>query len=76
MLRPVSATELTGPLAEPRQPRAEALYTDQSWRPCTILSWGKTPAGWAARIRWPDGRVDWRLHDPQHLRAATAQRGR
>jgi hypothetical protein len=68
-LHPVEPS-LLGSQAAPRQPEAEALWTDQSWRPCMVLSWARAPAGWVVHIRWPDGTSGWYEHDPANLRAA------
>jgi hypothetical protein len=44
------------------------LFTDSCWHPAEIIAWCRHQDGWAALIRWPDGREDWWLHDPRSLR--------
>lgn len=53
---------------EPKLRAAEVLHSDTTWRPCTVLAWARRRDAWAALIRWPDGREDWREYDPRHIR--------
>jgi hypothetical protein len=69
-LLPIPEGMLTGRRSEPRQRHAEALYTDQSWRPCTIMAWAAADAGWAALVRFADGTGGWYSHDRRYLRPA------
>ena len=51
------------------------LFTDERWHPATILAWCRYQHGWAALIHWPDGREDWRRHDPRGLRRSVEHLG-
>jgi len=51
----------------PRHSRAEVLFADGVWVPCTILAWAKSQAGWAALVRWRNGGEDWLVYHPDHL---------
>lgn len=63
--------ELEGGQAVPQHPAEEALWTDQTWRPCTVLAWARAAGGgWVVFIRWPDGASGWYEHDPGCLRPA------
>ena len=53
---------------EPRRRRVEVLYTDRAWRLAEVLAWARSPAGWAALVRWPDASEDWRHYDEQLIR--------
>jgi hypothetical protein len=53
---------------EPRHRRVEVLYTDRAWRLAEVLAWARSPAGWAALVRWPDASEDWRHYDEQVIR--------
>jgi hypothetical protein len=62
---------MAGRQAVPRHPEAEAMWTDTTWRPCTVLAWARAPGGgWLVFIRWPDGASGWYEHDPGCLRPA------
>ncbi len=78
MLTRVPAGELMdSPRRAPVRRTAEVLYSDTSWRPCLIVAWARYRGGWAALIRWPDGREDWRQFNPRHMRPqASALRAR
>jgi len=76
VLSHVPQGELTGTdRLAPGWPQAIVLFTDGRWRPATILAWCRYQHGWAALIRWPDGREDWRTHDPQGLRRSVEDLG-
>jgi hypothetical protein len=69
MLSRVPAGELMdSPRRAPVRRIAEVLYSDTSWRPCLIVAWAQYQGGWAALIRWPDGREDWRQFNRRHMR--------
>src|ERR1700742_990206 len=69
MLSRVPAGELMdSPRRAPGRRTAEVLYSDTSWRPCLIVAWARHQGGWAALIRWPDGREDWRQFNRRHMR--------
>ena len=69
MLTRVPAGELMdSPRRAPVRRAAEVLYSDTSWRPCLIVAWAHYSGGWAALIRWPDGREDWRQFNRRHMR--------
>src|ERR1700759_5152765 len=69
MLSRVPAGELMdSPRRAPVRRTAEVLYSDTSWRPCQIVAWAQHRGGWAALIRWPDGREDWRQFNRRHMR--------
>ena len=69
MLSRVPAGELMDiPRRAPVRRTAEVLYSDTSWRPCLIVAWARYRGGWAALIRWPDGREDWRQFNRRHMR--------
>ena len=69
MLTRVPAGELMdSPRRAPVRRAAEVLYSDTSWRPCLIVAWARYRGGWAALIRWPDGREDWRQFNRRHMR--------
>ncbi len=69
MLTRVPAGELMdSPRRAPVRRTAEVLYSDTSWRPCLIVAWARYRGGWAALIRWPDGREDWRQFNRRHMR--------
>ena len=69
MLSRVPAGELMdSPRRAPVRSAAEVLYSDTSWRPCVIVAWARYRGGWAALIRWPDGREDWRQFNRRHMR--------
>jgi hypothetical protein len=69
MLSRVPAGELMDiPRRAPVRRTAEVLYSDTSWRPCLIVAWVQYQGGWAALIRWPDGREDWRQFNRRHMR--------
>jgi hypothetical protein len=69
MLSRVPAGELMdSPRRAPVRRAAEVLYSDTSWRPCQIVAWARHQGGWAALIRWPDGREDWRQFNRRHMR--------
>ena len=69
MLSRVPAGELMDtPRRAPVRRTAEVLYSDTSWRPCWIVAWARYQGGWAALIRWPDGREDWRQFNRRHMR--------
>jgi hypothetical protein len=69
MLSRVPAGELMdSPRRAPVRRTAEVLYSDTSWRPCLIVAWARYRGGWAALIRWPDGREDWRQFNRRHMR--------
>ncbi len=69
MLSRVPAGELMdSPRRAPVRRTAEVLYSDTSWRPCLIVAWARYQGGWAALIRWPDGREDWRQFNRRHMR--------
>jgi hypothetical protein len=69
MLSRVPAGELMdSPRRAPVRSAAEVLYSDTSWRPCMIVAWARYRGGWAALIRWPDGREDWRQFNRRHMR--------
>ncbi len=69
MLTRVPAGELMdSPRRAPVRRAAEVLYSDTSWRPCLIVAWARYTGGWAALIRWPDGREDWRQFNRRHMR--------
>src|ERR1700761_5395951 len=69
MLSRVPAGELMdSPRRAPVRRAAEVLYSDTSWRPCQIVAWARHGGGWAALIRWPDGREDWRQFNRRHMR--------
>ena len=69
MLTRVPAGELMdSPRRAPVRRAAEVLYSDTSWRPCLIVAWARYSGGWAALIRWPDGREDWRQFNRRHMR--------
>ena len=69
MLSRVPAGELMdSPRRAPVRRTAEVLYSDTSWRPCLIVAWAQHRGGWAALIRWPDGREDWRQFNRRHMR--------
>jgi hypothetical protein len=69
MLTRVPAGELMdSPRRAPVRRAAEVLYSDTSWRPCLIVAWARYSGGWAALIRWPDGREDWRQFNGRHMR--------
>jgi hypothetical protein len=69
MLSRVPAGELMdSPRRAPVRRTAEVLYSDTSWRPCQIVAWAQYQGGWAALIRWPDGREDWRQFNRRHMR--------
>jgi hypothetical protein len=59
---------IDSPRYAPQHHTAEALYSDQTWRPCNIIAWARHREGWAALIRWPSGREDWRHFDRRSLR--------
>jgi hypothetical protein len=59
----------------PHWPQAVVLFTDDSWRPATIVAWCRYRRGWAALIRWPDGQEDWRRNDPHRLRRSIEHLG-
>jgi hypothetical protein len=59
----------------PAWPEATVLHSDGRWRPATPLAWCRYQAGWAALIRWPDGREEWRRHDPDCLRRSVEHLG-
>src|ERR1700761_9407757 len=68
MLSRVPAGELMDtPRRAPVRRTAEVLYSDTSWRPCWIVAWARYQGGWAALIRWPDGRGDWRQVNRRHM---------
>lgn len=62
----------------PRHSAAHALYTDQSWRPCTVLGWcrgtsgGPTPEelapAWLVHLRFADGSAGWFVCSSRSLR--------
>ncbi len=58
----------------PRHSRAEVLFTDGIWVPCTVLAWAKSQAGWAALVRWRNGAEEWLLYHPDHLQPALLRR--
>src|ERR1035438_5346902 len=69
MLTRVPAGEpMDSPRRAPVRRAAEVLYSDTSWRPCLIVAWARYRGGWAALIRWPDGREDWRQFNRRHMR--------
>src|SRR6201996_2544329 len=69
MLSRVPAGELMdSPRRAPVRRTAEVLSSDTSWRPCQIVAWARPQGGWAALIRWPDGREDWRQFNRRHMR--------
>lgn len=51
----------------PHWPQAIVLFTDNRWRPATILAWCRYGRGWAVLVRWPDGAEDWSVHDPERV---------
>jgi hypothetical protein len=55
---------------EPVWTQAVALFTDDRWRPATVLAWCRLLGSWAALIQWPDGTQDWRAYDARCLRQA------
>lgn len=57
-----------GPRYAPQRHTAQALYSDQTWRPCMVIAWARYRDGWAALIRWQSGQEDWRQFDPRSLR--------
>jgi len=59
----------------PPWPQADVLFTDEQWRPATVLAWCRYRRGWAALMRWPDGTEDWRIHDPECIRRSFAHLG-
>ena len=59
----------------PRWPQVIVLFTDERWHPATILAWCRYQHGWAALIHWPDGREDWRRHNPRCLRRSVEHLG-
>src|ERR1700759_840113 len=59
---------MDSPGRAPVRRTAEVLYSDTSWRPCLIVAWAHYQGGWAALIRWPDGREDWRQFNRRHMR--------
>ena len=68
---------MDSPRRAPVRRAAEVLYSDTSWRPCLIVAWARYRGGWAALIRWPDGREDWRQFNRRHMRPqASALRAR
>ena len=76
VLRRVPQGELIGTdRLAPAWPQAIVLFTDERWRPVTILAWRRHRHGWAALIRRPDGREDWRRHDPRGLRRSVEHLG-
>src|ERR1700744_504855 len=74
MLSRVPAGELMdSPRRAPVRRTAEVLYSDTSWRPCQIVAWARHQGGWAALIRWPDGREDWRQFNRRPMRPRAHQ---
>jgi hypothetical protein len=69
MLSRVPTGELIdSPRRAPVRSAAEVLFSDTSWRPCLIVAWARYRGGWAALIRWADGREDWRQFNRRHMR--------
>jgi hypothetical protein len=69
MLSRVPAGELIdSPRRAPVRSAAEVLFSDTSWRSCVIVAWARYRGGWAALIRWPDGREDWRQFSRRNMR--------
>jgi hypothetical protein len=60
---------------QPDWPQATVLFSDDSWRPATIIAWCRYRLGWAVLIRWADSGEDWRLHDPEHPRRSAEHLG-
>jgi hypothetical protein len=58
---------------EPRYRMAEVLFSDRSWRPCTLVAWARCRAGWAALVRWPDGSDGWYVYSARHVRPAAGR---
>jgi hypothetical protein len=60
---------------QPDWPWASVLFTDDSWRPATIVAWCRYRRGWAVLLRWRHGDEDWRVHDPRCLRRSNDDLG-
>jgi hypothetical protein len=76
MLSRVPAGELIdSPRRAPVRSAAEVLFSDTSWRPCVIVAWARYRGGWAALIRWPDGREDWRQFSRRNMRPRGSRPG-
>jgi len=67
---PVVPDMLIPPAArrEPGRTVALALFTDGSWRRCTVVCWASRQSGWAVRLRWPNGGETWHEYSGQHLK--------
>lgn len=52
----------------PRHPRARVKLTNGLWQDVEVIAWAKCQAGWAARVRWPNGQEDWSLYTPTAVR--------
>lgn len=46
---------------KPRQQAAGLKCLDGTWQPCQITAWARCQAGWAAHVRFPNGRQEWYL---------------
>jgi hypothetical protein len=51
----------------PDWPRVEILFTDEQWRPATIIAWCRCRYGWVALVRWADGSEDWLVYNARYL---------
>jgi len=51
----------------PDWPHAEVLFTDEQWRPATIVAWCRYRRAWAALVRWADGSEDWLVYNARYL---------
>ncbi len=58
---------------KPRQQAAELKRHDGTWQPCQVLAWARCQAGWAAHVRFPNGRQEWYLYSPHVLHPAQPQ---
>jgi len=61
---------MDGARHEPRNHQAEVWCADRTWRPCTLLAWSSSPAGWAALLRLADGREGWYVYASNVIRQA------
>jgi hypothetical protein len=51
----------------PDWPQAQVLFTDDQWRPATVVAWCGHSRAWAALVRWADGTEDWLRYDARYL---------
>ena len=47
--------------------QVEVLFTDEQWRPATILAWCRCQRAWVALVRWADGSEDWLMYNARYL---------